>query len=164
MIELANTVPVGEIETWLDEFYLDTKDLWVDTVCTEVLNTRLFEADPERFLAKYSIDVTATTDTRPYFFFHVRPRSLLDPQSIADLQIAARTDSRGSNLRSTLFALLLIDVKSAEPRPLGTTKPTASWSLPRAMSIRTRHPAHLPPIPGPAKSVVTCWIQCSWIR
>ena len=52
MIGLANSVPVEEIETWLDNFYLDTSDAWIDKVCTEILHTRLFEAHPDRFMER----------------------------------------------------------------------------------------------------------------
>lgn len=52
MIELANGVPLSDIEKWLDEGRFDTTDGWIDRVCHQILLDRLFGADPKRCMRR----------------------------------------------------------------------------------------------------------------
>ena len=51
-IELANSIPVDQIETWLDETWYDTEEGRVDMVYYDILYGRFLEAYPERFMKR----------------------------------------------------------------------------------------------------------------
>lgn len=51
-IELANGIPLDEIEAWLAGRLLEGAEPWIARMVTEILLARLFDADPESFLRR----------------------------------------------------------------------------------------------------------------
>ena len=63
---LALTVPVEDIEEWLEEDYFDTADSRVDSLFYRVLYERYLDADPEAFLNRSLHKNYTTTHTARY--------------------------------------------------------------------------------------------------